>query len=180
MSRTRGGEAPVKSALAGAAGKRVTPTTYTWVGVNGGIWDDPANWFGGTQEFPKPAWQISTSWHRRRAQTITLEPDDVNFQVSSLAVDERIVHAIGPRRAPTNRSPCPMESTLSAKWRQLELLHADFDGRRRGQQPLAGSFFGSATETGTGTVIINNQSNTYQFPWPEPICDQLGNGCSRQ
>ncbi len=145
--------------------QRLTPASYTWVGVNGGIWDDPANWLGGQpQDVPKTGVADIDFQPTAAAQTIMLEPDDVDFQVSSLTVESGSYTLIGPAAGASQPFTLSDGVTLAAKNGGSLSFCTPFSMGGPGANSLSLVFLGSATETGTGTVVINNQLNTYRSP----------------
>ncbi len=142
--------------------QRLTPATYTWVGVNGGIWDDPANWLGGQpQDVPKAGVADIDFQPAAAPQTITLEPDDVDFQVSSLTVESGSYTLIGPSAGASQPFTLSDGVAFSAKNGGSLSFCTPISTGGTGANSLSLVFLGSATETGTGTIVINNQLNTY-------------------
>jgi hypothetical protein len=142
--------------------QRVTPANYTWVGAQGGIWDNPDNWLGGN--VPKSGVADIDLAPTNMPQTITLEADDVNFQVSSLTIESGSYTLIGPKANANQPFTLSDGVTLSVKnGGSLSFCTPFFQGGP-GANSLSLSFLGDASETGTGTVFINNQSNAYAIP----------------
>lgn len=139
--------------------RRATPATYTWIGLQGGLWDDPSNWLSG--QVPKSG-AVDIDFHATVAQqTITLESDDVNFEVSSLTVESGSYTLIGPH-AGANQ-PFSLSSGVALSMNNGASLSfcTPFSMGGAGADSLELVFGGIATEAGTGTVAINNQHNLY-------------------
>jgi len=161
MASTRRRRQPSVEILEG----RVTPASYTWVGANGGIWDDPANWLGGQpQDVPKSGPAEIHFQGTAVPQTIILEPDDVNFQVTSLTVESGSYTLVGPGADANQPFTLSDGVTLSTKNGGSLSFCTPFSLGGPGIDSLSLTFLGGATETGTGTVDINNQSNAYSNP----------------
>ena len=135
--------------------RREVLSPFTWTGgANDGNWDSTGNWADGS--VPKTGLADIVLPSTAQNQTISLQSDDSNLQITSLTMEGGTYTLQGPSsNANQQLSLAPGASLDIENGGTLNVCASS------SPNSLALNFLGSTTKTGTGILTLNNASDTY-------------------
>jgi hypothetical protein len=145
---------------------RLALSAYTWTGAaNDGNWDTAGNWAG--DQAPVTGSADITFNNAASAQTITLNGDDANLQVTSLEVMGGSYTLRGPSKGVAQPFLLADGASMDTE-NGSQLAFCEPGQNTPSFNSLLLTFQGRAIKVGSGTVGINNQRN--KFPTsPAPL-----------
>ncbi|MGD0042822.1 MAG: hypothetical protein ABSE84_20850, partial [Isosphaeraceae bacterium] len=150
--------------------RREVLSTFTWIGSAGGSWDTGTNWSGGVAPKSGPV-AIVLLPSTAQNQTISLQSDDSNLQITSLTMEGGTYTLQGPSsNANQQLSLAPGASLDIENGGTLNVCASS------SPNSLALNFLGSTTKTGTGTLTLNNASDTYSGNPSSLLLFDISNG----